>query len=438
MASIGTTGLVPSAPAQEEIAMDLFRHLRRVTVAGAVLVTLGGVAVPAMGTDASASPSIPPPPPLVAWTRVLDADLAGPGAQRIHGLAADGGVVLAWGETLVPIGPDAGDVDQGGATWRSTDGVEWLPSLVTDGVPSGDASWVTDVVHGPGGWVAIGYVCCGTEEPAVWVSADGTEWLRTAFPTAPLPDVPADRIDLEAIAAGPDGYVIAGALFVGGDRVVVPAVWSSPDGRTWAAQAAALGEDAGQLQDVAWDRERFVAVGNLGAPDAPDLDGLVLSSSDGQSWAPAADVSGLLAAPDDMLLTQVVPFAGGLLVTGARGDSADRLACLGRDCITFRSAAWISADGDGWDEVSGDVPSIVTARDDGLLGIDGRRLLASTDGHRWTAMPHEGGPVTDEVVETVVAWGDGLLAAGSGPDPLDGSEDGDGRLWRIAAALAPG
>ncbi len=379
---------------------------------------------------AQASPSSASSPAAVEWTQVIDPDLAGFGAQRILGLTADDGIVLAWGETLVQIGPEEGDVQQGGVIWRSTDGAEWVPSLVTDGVAMGDTSGIGDVAHGPGGWVAIGYVCCGTEEAAVWRSEDAATWRRVPFPSVPLPGVRPDRIGLAAIAGSLDRYVIAG-LAVTGEPEVVPVLWSSADGQTWTAADAMAGGEAGQLDDVAWDGERFVAVGHLGASDAPDLDGLVLRSSDGLTWAPAADTDGRLSAPGDILLTEVVPYADGLLLVGARGDSAARLDCPG-DCVTFRSAAWTSGEEDTWEEVAGAVPSIAAASDDGLMGFGENRLLRSANGRTWSAPRQTGGLVTDEVVESVVAWGGEWFAAGSGPDPLDGNEDGDGRIWRIA------
>ncbi|MGZ6273479.1 MAG: hypothetical protein ACXWM8_04195 [Candidatus Limnocylindrales bacterium] len=110
----------------------------------------------------------------------------------------------------------------------SADGLHWTPGQV---LATGDMnSWVfiSGVVEGPAGLLAVGHnpvaVCGGPPTvQALWTSPDGLTWTRVSLPA----DFAAARV--YTVDAGSAGYIATGTLKDG----VTPAVWVSADGRSW-------------------------------------------------------------------------------------------------------------------------------------------------------------------------------------------------------------
>lgn len=316
-------------------------------------------AAPSLTPPPTADPlpvqAIPSPEPWssIRWRRVPEPFVAGdPEPREAYGLTSGNGLLLGWGRAS----------DRGrnmGAVFVSRDGLVWRSVVVGDRVGPEDTSEIYAVVAGPFGFLAAGGVCCTVEERALWWSADGLRWTR-----APL----------EPAAAGPDswfsrivgtrtGWVAGGAA---GER---PAIWSSPDGRSWLPVDLGL-EARGSVADIANVGDRLVAVGTI--DDAAGThDGAVWTSTDGTRWQRVAERDPTLVDPDEAELGRLTPFAGGLFLTGNYGNRAERLECErllglvaaeGSDepttaisCGWGREHHWLSRDGNAWDRLpSGD------------------------------------------------------------------------------------
>jgi hypothetical protein len=166
---------------------------------------------------------------------------------------------------------------------------------------------VVTVMPGPdGGLVGLGLERT-TATPAVWVSDDGVDWTLTDQPG----DVFGGSVPTSGALAGPGMLVVGRDISVNG---VQRAIWSSPDGRSW-ARVADLGTndedltmttapagtivwapngkvwvstdgqtwrtgDIGRsgITDVAVDADRYIAVGQSGS------DAFLVTSTDGRSW----------------------------------------------------------------------------------------------------------------------------------------------------------
>lgn len=145
----------------------------------------------------------------VGWT-VVDPSASGDAAQGISSPTASGDGWIAIGgppETLTVL--------------HSDDGARWTGHLVEDRDTNGIA--LTDLVVGPGGFLAIGLVGddCGPfsscpAQSILWWSGDGVTWGRV---TEPDPTVA-----LGSLATDP----VRGFVSIRG-----PETWASPDGWAW-------------------------------------------------------------------------------------------------------------------------------------------------------------------------------------------------------------
>ncbi len=162
----------------------------------------------------------------------------------------------------------------GGFTLTSADGSTWQPSATI----THDLAGVTAVqaASGPRGYVIAGTVsgAGGVHTRDVWWSQDLASWTRAQ-------DVggTSGSNQVLAVAAGPSGFVSAGA------RDDQPAVWTTPDGRTWTAVSVPLpsGASGGVIQQVAVSGKNVVALGRQAT--ARGIQPLAARSGDGgQTW----------------------------------------------------------------------------------------------------------------------------------------------------------
>lgn len=250
------------------------------------------------------------------WTRVVDFP-AGSGSLAVA-VAGTGSSALAVGRA----GTSA-------AAWRSSNGVSWQP--VDAGTAFDDPAEIqmTAVAAVGRGFVAGGWAGAlrGPIRAAFWISADGVAWQRIAngggFADARV----------TAIAARPDGGLLAVGIAGDAQTATGSVAWTSADGRSWTRTASAPTEGVmnglTNAADLGW-----VAVGsNLQASRA-----MAWRSSDGSSWqaapaTPALDNYGLKIEMRDVAWTGTQLVAGGHRLFGQQFSTAD---------------VWLSSDGLTW------------------------------------------------------------------------------------------
>jgi len=275
------------------------------------------------------------------------------------------GVAVAGNEQVA-----VGSADGYPAVWRRVSDGPW--SLVSSlGQVSGgpDLAGLSAVTGGPHGWLAVG------PGPLVLTSADGTRWQAASAIAHDLAGVSAVQAasgprgyvitgtvaepggaysrdvwwspDLVtwtkardvnetggsshvlAVAAGPSGFVSAGA------RENLPAVWTSPDGRTWTAVSTPLpaGASAGVIQQVAVHGSHAVALGQQ--TTAHGVQPLAEQSDDGgHTWQPVP-----FTAPGPGISFTALTATSGGYTAAAQFSSAGPATA---------AAIWTSADGTSW------------------------------------------------------------------------------------------
>lgn len=177
--------------------------------------------------------------------------------QRQVAVGESGGTLAVWsGSGTGPLTPGA---------WATTTGK--APTVAgTQGL--------TSVVHGPAGWLATGTAWSGTTgHPVAASSADGRTWTPASGQT--LTAAPA--VAAQA-AADQDGYAVVGQATTSAGTV--PAVWWSANLLTWSRASMTAGP--GQILGVTGETGGFVAVGRTG------IDPAVWTSADGRHWAAQA------------------------------------------------------------------------------------------------------------------------------------------------------
>jgi hypothetical protein len=206
----------------------------------------------------------------LAWTdAAVQPDESNPTAM----IALPGGLML-FGQSIRG--------DTGG--WRSVDGSIWSRSAE---VPEG----ISAAAVRPGGdIVAVGNARANA---AAWLSPDGIAWNA-----APAPEAAGGFVDWTSLAAGPEGVVATGG-FEGQSA----AAWITRDGLSWTASANPWGADA-YLESVTAVGGTFVIAGRRNgrpalwtSPDARSWSGLdlpVAGSTEGQAAVVRETSQGLI------------------------------------------------------------------------------------------------------------------------------------------------
>jgi hypothetical protein len=294
------------------------------------------------------------------------------GTVTVSSFAASGGTQLA-----------VGGADGHPAIWhRGADG-RW--TLVPANLPAlfraRGIETLGSVAHGRAGWIAVGGNASGEPNvPVVVTSADGLTWHAVTV----TDDFRGSSLYVNAVAAGNDGYVIAGQA-MNGKRQFAEFWWSS-DLRTWAR--AGNGNLDGRLASsdayaVAATATGFVAVGRHATTPA------IWTSSAGLSWT-VHDFARPAGASSATLLS--------VAANGSR----------------------VVAVGDAATKAGGTVPFVMTSPDG---GGDWRMVLLPVSG---------GGKIT-----ALTASGTGFVAAGEagpagGQHPVTWTSP-DGVTWSTAA-----
>lgn len=202
---------------------------------------------------------------------------------------------------------------------------------------------------------------------AAWASI---EWLPVTVDRPPR-DLPAEADYLEALAAGPGGYVA-----VGGNSMAdgyLARIWRSVDGLAWETVDAPV-LDGVEVWSVAANADRYVAVGTRGF-NSVDVAAEILISPDGSSWSVAERIDGawggaVAAGPagfivhiqfeiegaSDLLVSDTGkdwrPVAGSDVAEGVeiRDIAWDTTSWLAVGSVGTRAAVFRSPDGRTWTE----------------------------------------------------------------------------------------
>jgi len=213
--------------------------------------------------------------------------------------------------------------------WRSDDGSTWqeLPpsSTAADTIPSGG---VHSIAVADGTAIAL----IGDE---VWHSTDLVSWS----PADPRPFSGEGKVNLEAVAHGPSGWVIAGWESDPKEDYLIDhgVFWQSPDGLTW-NRVEVPDPEAAIAFDVVMFEEKFVAVGLDWTPGPLHVG--IWTSVDGLTWVQGA-------TPDPfggVTMAGVTATPSGLYAVGNYSPELASPEQEGYGCV----AIWHSDDAETW------------------------------------------------------------------------------------------
>ena len=107
-------------------------------------------------------------------------------------------------------------------------------------------------------------------------------------------------------------------------------IWTSADGLDWTRipdqRLPHVGEENVRLRAISRGRLGLVAVGWRGPRD--ELDSVVWTSPDGETWGLASDLSGTLRDLGGQFLADVIPYGRGLVAAGADGSPDNYTAAV--------------------------------------------------------------------------------------------------------------
>lgn len=295
--------------------------------------------------------------------------------------------VAAGSQGVVAVGILNGTGGGIGAIWYSPDGRQWQRVPHDDalfGVP-GEVpnTMILDVAANDAGFLAVGVHFTEPREQIVWSSPDGLTWNRTEV----------TGLVAAAVVATDSGWTVVGGGGLQGG------VWNSTDGLSWeVATSAAFTSDTHHisLRDVAYDGERFVAVGGSSAREFREERPVVWVSDDGVDWERIEDETGVFDIPAAGDIDSVAVGPSGFVAVGEERIAEGDNPAFG--------VVWVSADGLEWERVRlGDEgtgrPMSITASQAGyvVLGfysaddaIYSTRLWTSTDGLSWDVVDPDG------------------------------------------------
>ncbi|HEX6220487.1 MAG TPA: hypothetical protein VF115_05300 [Acidimicrobiia bacterium] len=270
------------------------------------------------------------------WSRVIEADLGGPGAQQMTGITSfDGGLVAVGSSALH-------DQDYDGRIWVSGNGTDW--EVVTDPDLGGpDNQFINAVAAAGPGLIALGHSDDGGDlDVVVWTSTDGVRWERVGSSGLE------NRGDQVTWPLGDPVMVMGESMIISGMDGDDAAIWASSDGLTWSrvdTPDALSGGGEHMISELADATSGVVAVG------WSDLDAVAWASADGTVWTRVDSAS--LASPGVQRITGVVETETGLVAVGD-SLSYEEIYFLGRGSReTSDAAVWTSTDGGAWQRIEG-------------------------------------------------------------------------------------
>lgn len=249
--------------------------------------------------------------------------------------------------------------------------------------------------------------------PAIWTSADGgANWARASVAGQASLTRPGTG-QFASVAHGPDGWLAVGTtLAMGGG----PLVASSADARTWTMAGAGSGLGQGSPAAAAASASGYVIVGHRPLGDSGQSAAAAWYAPGLAGWRQAVITPASHAA---RMMTAVTAAAGGFVAVGETGT---------------RPAAWLSAAGRSWRQVTPPAPAGAARAALDYVAANGATVLAagtefsatgasrpfaeaSGDGGKtWTAvrLPVPAiGPGTGTTVTGLTAAGGGFTAVGT-------------------------
>ena len=278
----------------------------------------------------------------LSWARVRDDEaIFGPSAG---GAGVSMRSVAAGGPGLVAVGYEDSGEDWDAAVWTSADGLTWSRVPHDEAVFGGpDIQDMEGVVAGGPGLVAVGWDHSGGEaDAAVWVSADGFTWTRVSDAALGGPGDQAMR----AVAAGGPGLVAVGDEFGPETPELAAAVWTSPDGLAWTRvphdEAVFGGPGPQSMTAVAAWGQGLVAVGYEDQTES-DTNAAVWTSPDGVTWARIPHDDAVFGGAGDQWIGGVAGAGTGVVAVGSVWTDEDGTAVV-----------WWSSDGAIWNRIPDD------------------------------------------------------------------------------------
>lgn len=310
----------------------------------------------------------------------------------VSALAEQKGVVAAVGATALD------DISSGDArAWTSTDGIHFDAAPATPDMHDAEMEAVT---AGPSGFVAVGsdgFPGGNTQLPgargaAAWVSSDGHSWTR-----APAQASFAGAVMFGVRRTG-SGYIAWGEIHGEAGGHPGPPIWTSADGLHWkrAGGVADAASPSYPITSIVAVGDRLVAVGARQLPQ--DQDGNV---------SPAA-----WSSDDDGRTWNLASLPGGAGATPAAGGLSD-VALSGSELLAVGHLVATPA--------QGDLPSALIWR--------------STDGGTtWTALPADP-TFAGALMYRVLGTDSGFLAFGAADDP--NAQVNPNLIWLAERPAAP-
>jgi hypothetical protein len=246
-------------------------------------------------------------------------------------------------------------------------GVVWEQSLLSG---QGERT-VTAAEFTPAGWLVTTYRGELPREPSIHISKNGTAWTQVDLPTT------GNGTRVTDVVHGPAGYVAVGFAGTGCNPSCVNGngvVWTSPDAEAWTLvePPALTGPNKVVPNEIRVIDGRYTIVGH-DEQDGIDQVFKVWSSTDGHTWE-------LTAVLDDQEWAMHVyrgftEWDGGYVITGSRAICRDptynaQAGGWGYFITGRESKAWASPDGLEWEEMDLAQLGLIEPQDDETCDIN--------------------------------------------------------------------